>query len=107
MSKKNSGYRIYFILMIALLICAIILSFLQKNKNYYTKDKLIEDINAGLVKEVVLEPNANNETGAAEVTFNDGSFKELFVTDVTEIEKLLEKQDVPLYIGDIPRQNWF
>ena len=93
--------------MIALLICAIILSFLQKNKNYYTKDKLIEDINAGLVKEVVLEPNANNETGAAEVTFNDGSFKELFVTDVTEIEKLLEKQDVPLYIGDIPRQNWF
>ena len=107
MSKKNSGYRIYFILMIALLICAIILSFLQKNKNYYTKDKLIEDINAGLVKEVVLEPNANNETGAAEVTFNDGSFKELFVTDVTEIVKLLEKQDVPLYIGDIPRQNWF
>ena len=107
MNKKNQGYRVYFVLMLFLLGFAIILSFLQKQKTYYTKDQLFNDIDAGSVTEILIEPNAENGTGALKVTFASGAEKELYVTDVTEIENLLEEKDIPVYIGDIPRENWF
>ncbi len=107
MNKKNQGYRVYFVLMLFLLGFAIILSFLQKQKTYYTKDQLFNDIDAGSVSEILIEPNAENGTGALKVTFASGAEKELYVTDVTEIENLLEEKDIPVYIGDIPRENWF
>ncbi|MBP5624768.1 MAG: ATP-dependent zinc metalloprotease FtsH [Lachnospiraceae bacterium] len=93
--------------MLFLLGFAIILSFLQKQKTYYTKDQLFNDIDAGSVTEILIEPNAENGTGALKVTFASGAEKELYVTDVTEIENLLEEKDIPVYIGDIPRENWF
>ena len=107
MGKKNQGYRIYFVLMIGILICAIILSVAQKNKTYYTKDQLLEDIVKGQIEEVIIEPNKDNKTGAVEVSFKNGTIKELFVVNVDEIEKLLDSQDVQVYVEDIPRQNWF
>jgi cell division protease FtsH len=107
LNKKNQGYRVYFVLMLFLLGFAIILSFLQKQKTYYTKDQLFNDIDAGSVSEILIEPNAENGTGALKVTFASGAEKELYVTDVTEIENLLEEKDIPVYIGDIPRENWF
>lgn len=107
MNKKNQGYRVYFVLMLFLLGFAIILSFLQKQKTYYTKDQLFNDIDAGSVREILIEPNAENGTGALKVTFASGAEKELYVTDVMEIENLLEEKDIPVYIGDIPRENWF
>jgi cell division protease FtsH len=93
--------------MLFLLGFAIILSFLQKQKTYYTKDQLFNDIDAGSVTEILIEPNAENNTGALKVTFASGNEKELYVTDVTEIESLLEEKNIPVYIGDIPRENWF
>ena len=72
MNKKNQGYRIYFVLMLFLLGFAIILSFLQKQKTYYTKDQLFKDIDAGSVTEIVIEPNAENGTGALSVKFENG-----------------------------------
>lgn len=93
--------------MLFLLGFAIIMSFLQKQKTYYTKDQLLNDIDAGSVTEILIEPNAENGTGALKVTFAGGNEKQLYVTDVTEIESLLEEKDIPVYIGDIPRENWF
>ena len=93
--------------MLILLGFAIIMSFLQKQKTYYTKDQLLNDIDAGSVTEILIEPNAENGTGVLKVTFAGGNEKQLYVTDVTEIEGLLEEKDIPVYIGDIPRENWF
>jgi len=94
-------------MMVILLIFAIMLSFASSKKDYYTKNELFSDITSGKVVEIVIEPNADNKTGAVEVTFSDGTTKELFVLDATDIEKDLESYDVPVKIGDIPRENWF
>ncbi|MCQ2520334.1 MAG: ATP-dependent zinc metalloprotease FtsH [Lachnospiraceae bacterium] len=95
--------------MIVLLFFAIMMSFLQKNKTYYSKEQLINDILDDKINEIVIEPNAENGTGALEIKFKDGGFKELFVTDVVEAENELEqyKFHVNVYVGDIPRENWF
>ena len=93
--------------MIGLLAIAIMLSLLQKNKTYYTKDQLFADIESGLVEKIIIEPNADNKTGALEITFNNGSEIELFVIDVIDMESKLDETDAVVYIEDIPRENWF
>lgn len=107
MEKRNQGYGFIFSLIIVLLICAVMVSYLRQDRNYYSKDALFEDIGKTLVNEVVINPNADNQTGTLEVKFKDGTRKELFVTNVEEIEKELGEVNVTVYVEDIPRENWF
>ena len=81
-NKKMQGFRIYFAVIMALLIFAVLISFTQKDRTYYTKDQLFNDIEKGTVTEVVLHPNSGNKTGTVEVTFNQGPKKNLYVTDL-------------------------
>jgi len=105
--KKTQGYRVSFALMLALLAFAIFLSFVQRPRDYYTKDQLMKDISDKFVSEVIINPNAENRTGAVEVKFNNNTAKQLFVTDVISFEEEIGKTDVKLYVEDIPRENWF
>lgn len=107
MEKRNQGYGFIFSLIIVLLICAVMVSYLRQDRNYYSKDALFEDIGKTLVNEVVINPNADNQTGTLEVKFKDGTNKELYVTNVEEIEKELSEVNVTVYVEDIPRENWF
>ncbi|MCR4679455.1 MAG: ATP-dependent zinc metalloprotease FtsH [Lachnospiraceae bacterium] len=93
--------------MLALLAFAIFLSFVQRPRDYYTKDQLMKDISDKFVREVIINPNAENRTGAVEVKFNNNTAKQLFVTDVISFEEEISKTDVKLYVEDIPRENWF
>ena len=104
---KSKGYRVYFILMIVLLIFAIFMSYSKHDKVFYTKDALFADIEKGNIASIIISPNAENETGVLEVTFTGGMYKELFVTNVGEIEKQLEETSVDVFVQDIPRENWF
>ncbi|MBP5153006.1 MAG: ATP-dependent metallopeptidase FtsH/Yme1/Tma family protein, partial [Lachnospiraceae bacterium] len=107
MNKKTQGFRIYFALIMALLIFAVLISFTQKDRTYYTKSQLAQDIKDGQVSEVVLHPNPGNGTGTVEVSFKAGGKKNLYVTDLEDMEKILEETDVELYVEDIPRDSWF
>ena len=104
---KSKGYRVYFILMIVLLIFAIFMSYSKHDKVFYTKDALFADIEKGNIASIIISPNAENETGVLEVTFTGGMYKELFVTNVGELEKQLEETSVDVFVQDIPRENWF
>ncbi len=101
------GFRIYFGLIMALLIFAVLISFTQKDRTYYTKDQLFKDIEKGIVTEVVLHPNSGNRTGTVEVTFNQGPKKNLYVTDLEDIEGKLDETGATVYVEDIPRDSWF
>lgn len=107
MTKKNTGYRIYFFLMIALLISAIYFSFMEKDNSLYTKRQLINDINAGTVTEVTIKPNAANDTGMVSAKYKDGTYKQVFVTNTVIVEGELEETGVTVYVDEIPGENWF
>ncbi len=107
MNKKSQGYRVYFVFMMMLLVLAIMFSLMQRPKAYYSKEKLFADIASGRVTETIINPNADNETGTVEVKFTDNTAKQLFVTNIVEIEKELSETSVPVYVEDIPRENWF
>jgi len=108
LKNKMQGYRVYFGVMICLLIFAVLLSFSQTKKDYYTKEELFNDIAAGTVEEIIINPNAENKTATLDVTFKTGTTKELYVLSATDMEESLEEYEgFNLYVADIPRENWF
>ena len=113
MARKSQGYRVYFGLMVALLIFAILLSLMQREKNYYTKEQLRADIAAGAVEKVIINPNAENSSGIIEVSMKTGNIKNLYAVDTSKIEDELEQlraeygNSFGLFVEDIPRENWF
>lgn len=112
MKKGISGYRIYFVTMVALLILAVLFSLGGQDKKYYSKTALYEDIDKGVVSKIVINPNGENKTGILEVFFaGTNSTKELYVTDAiaieAELEEKLAESEIELYVEDIPRENWF
>ncbi len=107
MRKQTQGYRAYFVFMMVLLVFAILMSFMQKPKEYYSKDQMFTDIDKNLVSEVIINPNSDNQTGTVEVKFLSGASKQVFVTDVRDIEQKLDETEITVYVEDIPRENWF
>ena len=105
-TKKNQGYGFIFFLIIMLLLAMVFLNYVKGDRKYYSKEALIEDIGKKVVTEVVINPNADNETGILEVKFVDGTSKELYVTNVETIEQELSEQEVEVFVEDIPRESW-
>jgi cell division protease FtsH len=93
--------------MILLLLATILFSFFESKREYYTEDQLFHDIEKGLIEEVLITPNSENQTGVLEVTFKSGQEKDLYVVDVVAIEESLKAKDISVFVGDIPRENWF
>ena len=89
-----------------LLLAMVFLNYVKGDRKYYSKEALIEDIGKKIVTEVVINPNADNETGILEVKFVDGTSKELYVTNVETIEQELSEQEVEVFVEDIPRESW-
>ena len=106
-NKKMQGFRIYFALIMALLVFAVLISFTQKDRTYYTKEQLFKDIEKGQVEQVLLHPNSANKTGTVEVSFNQGPKKNLYVLDLEDMENRLEETGVKVFVEDIPRDSWF
>ena len=94
-------------IMILLLLATILFSFFESKREYYTEDQLYTDIEKGLIDEVLITPNSENQTGVLEVTYKSGQEKDLYVVDIVSMEQALKDKNVTVYVDDIPRENWF
>ena len=107
MTKANRGFNIYFLIMLGLLLVMIWYTSLNASDNDYTKGLFQKDLEAGNVTQVVIQPNAETPTGVVSVEKKNGEVNVLYVTDVTEIQTLLDQYDMDPIVKDIPRENWF
>ena len=107
MNKSSKGFNIYFLMIIGLLFLTVWIGSYQNQGDDYTKANLLADLEKNLVEEVIIQPNEAGSTGAVTVRFNDGEKKVLYVTDVTEIEAIVQGFDIEPVIKDIPRESWF
>ena len=105
--RTNQAYRVYLVIMILLLLATILFSFFESKREYYTEDQLYTDIEKGLIDEVLITPNSENQTGVLEVTYKSGQEKDLYVVDIVSMEQALKDKNVTVYVDDIPRENWF
>ena len=59
------------------------------------------------IKDIIIQPNTEVPTGMLRITMKTGELKILYVSDVSNIEKLLKK-DFPTYtLNDVKRESWF
>ena len=107
MTKSNRGFSIYFLIMLGLLLVMIWYTSLSSSDNDYTKGIFQKDLEAGNVTQVVIQPNAETPTGVVSIEKKSGEVNVLYVTDVTEIQTLLDQYDIDPIVKDIPRENWF
>jgi len=107
LAKTNRGFHIYFLIMLGLLLVMIWYTSLSASDNDYTKGLLLKDLEAGNVTQVVIQPNAETPTGVVSVERKGGDVRVLYVTDVSEIQTMLDQYDMDPIVKDIPRENWF
>lgn len=107
MNKKNRGLNVYFILILGLLLLVVWTSMMNVRQSEYTRGELIESLEKKEVLAASIRPNRETPTGEVEVALEDGQRKTLYVTDVTEIEELLESYGLNPQVEKVKEENWF
>ncbi|MDD3659424.1 MAG: ATP-dependent zinc metalloprotease FtsH [Lachnospiraceae bacterium] len=107
MNRTGKGLNLYFVIIIALLLITVWISSLSNNEEDYTYSEFLQELEAGSIKDVVIQPNKETPTGALLLTMENGEEKVLYVSDVTKIEDLLEKYEISPVLKDVPQENWF
>lgn len=107
MTKSNKGFNLYFLIMLGILLVMIWYTSLGSSDNDYTKGAFLKDLQAGNVTRVLIQPNVETPTGVVSVEKKGGDVSVLYVTDVEEIQTLLNEYGIDPLVKDIPRENWF
>lgn len=106
---KQSGRGFYsFVILITLIIMVLwFVDITEKQKAEYSHDSFMQDMEAGDVKEVIIQPNSETPTGRLEVRLKNGSEKYLYATDITVYESLVRANGIDPEILDVKRESWF
>ena len=101
MTKSNKGFNWYFVVMLLVLVGMVWYTSLGTSDNNYSKAAFVQDLEAGVVTKVVIQPNAETPTGVVSVEKSAGGASILYVTDVNEIQDLTEEYGVSANIVDV------
>ena len=104
---KNRGFNMYFALILGLLLLVVWTSMLNVGQVEYTKGELAADLEQGEVVTAYIQPNRENATGEIEIVLKSGQQKTLYVTDVSEVEKLLVSYNINPQVQKVEEENWF
>ncbi|MCQ2538882.1 MAG: ATP-dependent zinc metalloprotease FtsH [Acetatifactor sp.] len=109
MRQEKRGFGSGLLLVLVLLGVFLLLSSLSNNRTaaQYSRDKLIQDMEAGNVTGVKIQMNAETPTGTLYVNLKDGTTKILYVSDVREAESLLRDHDLDPTLYDVKRPSVF
>ena len=105
-SKGISGIN----LILCLLLLASMYWFMGQTgsqKNDFSYYDFEDALKAGEVSEVVIEPNKVVPTGTLVIKLEDKEVEELYVSDVKEMEELLQSYKVDYELEDVPQESVF
>ncbi|MDY6103654.1 MAG: ATP-dependent zinc metalloprotease FtsH [Acetatifactor sp.] len=105
-NNKNSGFTMYilFVLLLAAIIVGV--NLISNQKEEYSREEFIEDMEKGYVTMVEITPNSETPTGTLLVDTTIKGVKRLYVTDVIEAEQLVREHGIAPVINDVKRQSW-
>lgn len=106
--NKNRGYNMYFVLLIGLLLLLIWSRWsIQEREDYYTKAEFVKSLEAGDVERVIIRPNKEIPTGTVFIDLKNGLEETLNVSDVKDIEKLLNAYGLEAGMENVPEDDFF
>lgn len=107
MNKNNKSFYLYFIVIFGLLIFTVWVGTLKVSNSNYTRGAFEDDLQNDRVASVTICPNKEAPTGALEITLKSGENRILYVTDVSEAEKLTRSYNVDARVEEVQRESWF
>ena len=107
MKKRTVNMGFFLIPIIILLLFCIYLEMTKSNSRAYTKVQFLADVAEGNIFQVEIQPNEQTPTGRLDIQFTDGTRTVLYVADVEKMESLLEENQIPVLMNNIPQDSWF
>ncbi|MBQ0028113.1 MAG: ATP-dependent zinc metalloprotease FtsH [Lachnospiraceae bacterium] len=108
MNKKARVFNIYiFLILCGLLFFAWTKSSKMTDSDDYTMGTFRADLKAGMVKEVVIEPNTEVPTGVILIELKGDEHRRLNVSDVKDIQVLVALYGIEPIVKDVPKASWF
>ena len=95
---------ILFVLLLAAIIVGV--NLISNQKEEYSREEFIEDMEKGYVTMVEITPTSETPTGTLLVDTTIKGVKRLYVTDVIEAEQLVREHGIAPVINDVKRQSW-
>ncbi|MBO6128079.1 MAG: ATP-dependent zinc metalloprotease FtsH [Pseudobutyrivibrio sp.] len=84
----------------------ILYSSMGSTTTTYSMAEFKQAIEAEEVASVNISQNEQVPTGAANIKLSDGNTVTLYVSDVNELQSILEESDISYTLSDIPHDSW-
>ncbi len=107
MRQSSKGIGSYFVLIALLMLVMFAMNFMKQRDNDYSQAQLIADMEAATIQEIYISPNSDAPTGYATVIFKNNEVKEVYATDVRDLEALIREKGYEPIVQDIERESWF
>jgi cell division protease FtsH len=107
LGKGAKGINLTFVIIMILVLVTVWASTMRDNSGSYTKGQFIEDMEAGNVIDLEIQPNTQVPTGTLNITLKNNEDRTLYVSDVVEIQELAESYNIDPIVKDVPQENWF
>ena len=107
MKKKSNGMGIYFVVILLLLLVTMYISNMNSQTVTYNHSDFQKDFKDGDIVSVEIQPNNEVPTGVVKVILKNGDTRTLNVSDVKQIEKMMQEKSLPVVMKDVPKENWF
>ncbi len=110
MEKRARGISFYVLIFIMAIVLYMIWSRTLTQKSDYISrsdfEKIVDE-NKDNIKAISIVQNAEVPTGIVQVTLDNGELKQVYVSDVNEVEAELRTKYPWYTMADVKRENWF
>ena len=97
-----------FILFVVIVLCTLwYMGRMQQQGQEITYSEFVNEIQSQNVQEVYISQNKTAPTGIVTLSMKDtGDVRRLYVSDVNDVQKFLQKEDVIYHLGNIKEDSW-
>ncbi len=108
MEKRSRGISFYALIFVMMIILFFIWkgSFNQR-ADYISHAEFEKYLEGSEVAAISIAQNSEVPTGVVQITLRNGTFKQMFASDVNEIETELREKFPSYTLSDVKRENWF
>ncbi|MCR5421735.1 MAG: ATP-dependent zinc metalloprotease FtsH [Lachnospiraceae bacterium] len=106
--NRTRGVGFYILIFIMVLTLFFIWrgTFTQKI-DYVSRSEFEEYLEGSEIAAISIAQNSEVPTGVVQITLRNGQFKQMYVSDVNELENELRSKFPSYTLGDVKRESWF